>query len=550
MNILNKKSNEQLKKYVDGLPTPPDKLVRSLLPAPQDMDLDLLPTTIKEYAIELSNTIGSDPSVSVLAMLSAVCGAANARMKLTLMSGYEVPPVLWFMTIGDPSSKKTPASKPVFQIFRELEKESKLIFNKKMIKWEAREIKYNSEKKKYIDSIGEKNAERESRKKSKKKGKNTVEDTVKDTVKEKVQKKYCRAPEDLPLKPAPLRFLVGDITSQKLVRHCSLRPEGALCYLDEMTGWVKKLTNERGSEDCSAWLESYSASSYTLDRVGDGEIYCDNFAVSIYGNIQPKILKGKIKLLSESGLLQRFIPVALQNKFNKVGTPLLGEPGKVLDWEKLIRNVYNNKKLEYSLSEKAYDVFRDFQYWVFDYKRYLSKINDDDVVMTAIGKIEGVVGRLALIFHLTENSSEKEVSEDTMSKAVELAKDFIIPAYRRTYGNIEIGSNIEIDIWVIGFILKKSSSDKTISLRELKRGCSSLMKTLDIDDDNIKTALLSSSMASLEMNNWVTRDCNVGNSVKWSINRSLSVKLARFRKKFDNAVKAFREDVEKKYRMY
>jgi hypothetical protein len=34
-----------------------------------------------------------------------------------------------------------------------------------MIKWEAREIKYNSEKKKYIDSIGEKNAERESRKK-------------------------------------------------------------------------------------------------------------------------------------------------------------------------------------------------------------------------------------------------------------------------------------------------------------------------------------------------------------------------------------------------
>jgi hypothetical protein len=45
---------------------------------------------------------------------------------------------------------------------------------------------------------------------------------------------------------------------------------------------------------------------------------------------------------------------------------------------------------------------------------------------------------------------------------------------RRTYGNIEIGSNIEIDIWVIGFILKKSSSDKTISLRELKRGCSSL----------------------------------------------------------------------------
>jgi hypothetical protein len=39
-----------------------------------------------------------------------------------------------------------------------------------------------------------------------------VENTVEDTVKEKVPKKYFRAPEDLPLKPAPLRFLVGDIT--------------------------------------------------------------------------------------------------------------------------------------------------------------------------------------------------------------------------------------------------------------------------------------------------------------------------------------------------
>jgi hypothetical protein len=62
----------------------------------------------------------------------------------------------------------------------------------------------------------------------------------------------------------------------------------------------------------------------------------------------------------------------------------------------------------------------------------LAKINDDDVVMTAVGKIEGVVGRLALVFHLVNNPHEGEIPEDTMNRAIEFAKNFIIPSYRHT----------------------------------------------------------------------------------------------------------------------
>jgi hypothetical protein len=35
------------------------------MPAEPEMDLDLLPPIIKEYSTELSETIGSDPAVSV-----------------------------------------------------------------------------------------------------------------------------------------------------------------------------------------------------------------------------------------------------------------------------------------------------------------------------------------------------------------------------------------------------------------------------------------------------------------------------------------------------
>jgi hypothetical protein len=53
-----------------------------------------------------------------------------------------------------------------------------------------------------------------------------------------------RPPEDIEQPPVPLRLTVGDITSQQLVRHCALRPEGTLCYLDEMVSWVNKITDQ------------------------------------------------------------------------------------------------------------------------------------------------------------------------------------------------------------------------------------------------------------------------------------------------------------------
>jgi hypothetical protein len=91
MKNLDYRTDEQLKKQTEELPTYPEQLIHSLLPTEPAMDLELLPRIIREYALELSETIGSDPAVSVLAMLSAVCGAADARMELTLMTGYALP---------------------------------------------------------------------------------------------------------------------------------------------------------------------------------------------------------------------------------------------------------------------------------------------------------------------------------------------------------------------------------------------------------------------------------------------------------------------------
>jgi hypothetical protein len=93
----------------------------------------------------------------------------------------------------------------------------------------------------------------------------------------------------------------------------SERPRGLLCYLDEMNSWTQKLTNRASGEDRSAWVVGFEAERYEMDRVQDGSTHADNFAVSIYGNMQPQVLEDNFSDLAQDGLLQRFLPAVLRH---------------------------------------------------------------------------------------------------------------------------------------------------------------------------------------------------------------------------------------------
>jgi hypothetical protein len=62
--------------------------------------------------------------------------------RLHIVDGFEVPPVLWCMTIGDPSCKKSPATKPVFTVFKEIERENRPEYAKQRMIWEGKEVAY------------------------------------------------------------------------------------------------------------------------------------------------------------------------------------------------------------------------------------------------------------------------------------------------------------------------------------------------------------------------------------------------------------------------
>jgi hypothetical protein len=54
--------------------------------------------------------------------------------------------------IGDPSCKKSPATKPVFTVFKEIEREDKAEYAKQRMMWEGKEIAFNEQKKDYLEA--------------------------------------------------------------------------------------------------------------------------------------------------------------------------------------------------------------------------------------------------------------------------------------------------------------------------------------------------------------------------------------------------------------
>lgn len=387
-------------------------------PTPPDLDLSLFPKLIQERAQEVSIAIGCDEIVPTLSSLAAVCAVADARSRLEVVKGFKVPPILWLMTIGDPSDKKTPASRPMLATVKEIEKLQYPIYLQDLLAWEAQEILYAQKKKDFLSRVSFDFSDNED------------------------------VPVlDLPPKPCEPRFIVSDVTSQKLVHIAAGNPRGLLCHLDEMSGWIKKLTSINSTDDRSCWVVSYESDSYSMDRVSQGTIRAENLAVSIYGNIQPKVLKAHLASMESDGLLQRFIPVFLRPSETRLGRP--EHPQRHSDaYQEMLKRVYQTPTTNYSLDNQAYMAFREFQK-KYEHLKQAQRYVDDlsDSYLTSYGKLEGTVARLIFIFHLIENPHSLYVSLDTVERVIKLAQEFIIPSLHHVFNLFGSASHLDKHIY-------------------------------------------------------------------------------------------------------
>jgi hypothetical protein len=481
--------------FAQVTPTAPANLIEGLVTPPPTLNLELIPDPLRSRALEVAQSMAADPLVPIWAGLGAICAAADARIRLRLMGDWLMPPVLWLMTVGSPSAKKTPASIPMLEPLSLIEKEDYPRYKAELDKFEALDAAYASSKKAYLAAAA------------------SPEFLLNPNTNE------LPPLVAQPTPPTQLRFTVSDITSQKLIRMAADRPRGILAYLDEMKAWADKVSDKTSGENRSTWTRGYNATSETFDRVGDGTIMVEHFALSIFGNMQPRVLKSHIDGLTTDGLLQRFIFCILRDEYSdKKNDPSIPQVNKPV-WEQLIRQIYALPVMEYGLTNEAYEVFRSFQDWHLTLKRD-ERINmAKDAYIDALGKLDGLCGRLILCYHLMLDPYSPYVAGKTAYMACELVKTYIAPSLRYTLGDIggiEIGS---LDHWVADHIMLISGDCNHITLSDLRRSAKRQIAKLNTV---MADTVLTDAMSLLEQNGWVMLTESNRKTTQWAINPALA----------------------------
>ena len=473
-----------------------DEMSQMVKHAAPDIDVSVFPDVLRMRAEEISLERGCDVIVPLFAGLSAMSTAMDAQSRLYVGENYAVPPVLWTMTIGSPGDKKTPGSTPMFDVVRAIEKEQLKFHAKDLLDHESKEARYQDEKKKFIAFA-------------------TSEAGLLGEVPPEVS--------DEPIKPTPLRMLVSDVTSQKMCHILCNQPRGMTANYDELGSWVRKVNDPRSSDDRGAWIQAYEAGTYAMDRVGSGYMISNNFAATIYGNLQPKVLASEIPKMANDGLLQRFIPGIIRADKTTI-TQRVPKSNFKDDYESQIRNVFAMGKKNYYLDDDAAKAFRDYQIWFERARQDNRVLNVDDVYMTAFSKLESTVARIALIFHAYTSPLNDFVSGDTMAQAIKFVRFYVVPALKFCYQS----TFDTLDQWIVDYVTSVVGIADTVSMSEIRRSGSRTFEGLSQQDTQQK---IIDVMYILESMEWVVNVMDTRHSKIWAINPTLVESCKANRKK-------------------
>ena len=470
------------------------------------LDLSLVPPVLAQRSREVGESVGCDPAVPLWAGIAAVCGALDSRTTLKVDEKFTVRPILWLMTIGAPSDKKTPGSDPMILPLKDIEADDRDRAIRETRIWEAKEAIAIAAKKRYHAS------------------KSTPEALLETASGHGVWDDM--PPElNLPPKPHQLQITVTDITSQALARICAAQPRGVLCHLDEMSSWMRKMADPKSGESRSTWVQAHGGGVHKVDRVADGAIHVENMAVSLYGNVQPRVFATEAKQLMSDGLLQRFLYVKLDGTKTSVGAGIPEWATNEAQWLQTLRLLAAMPATQYTLSDGAREVYHGFRVYADEVRQREKLLQSSDAYQEAVGKLVGQCARMALVWHAIESPWAPEVSAGLMERVVTFIRTTVMMTLRHVL-DVTLGES-SFDAWCQDHILARSDQP-TISLSELKKDAGFRLAALarwDVDKQ------IFDAMGDLERVRWVARidEGAKGSPVVWAINPQLQVQYAEHR---------------------
>lgn len=348
-------------------------------------------------------------------LLAGAAGVVGLTRTVSTQTDWVQHCCLWIGIVGEPSSGKSPAIKPIRDILNQIEAERKPRYLEAYRKWEGS---------KAIAEQKEKNWRKRIRKLS-------CEDVER--------------PEDtyIPAMPSTYHLLYGDTTQESITKELGNNVKGALVLRDELSGWIDSMNRySSGQSERSFWLETFSGGKYIVNRVkfGTDREEVEDLMATVFGSIQPQKLKKTVINDSGDGFLARFlwvypapIPPAIPQK--KPAPDVVYNTLKNLD--KLLNpykgDIEKQRKCLY-LNNLAQTYFEE---WLLSHL-YKIKDEEDEKLSDFLGKGQGYVLRLALLLELlwwasAEYSEPTEVSLEAIQAAIELYDTYLTPMCERVY---------------------------------------------------------------------------------------------------------------------
>lgn len=372
--------------------------------------VELLPAVVGEYVGEAAASIGGDPSMIALPMLSSLAAAIGNTYAVELKRNWHEPAIVWSMVVGESGSSKSPCFRAALSFANDLDAENaprnadaRAGHHDELQRHKAALSAWQAQAKKSPGDAGD--------------------------------------PPREPEPPADIAYTVSDATIEALIHKLASNPRGLLLARDELSGWLAgfdRYSSGSGkvSGDAAQWLELHNAGRVVVDRRHAGRIEVQKAAVSVAGGIQPRTL---IKALGgehvDNGLLARFV-LAMPPQ-----SPLAwseDEPSifVVQSMRDLLASLY---AIPFTGSPKVCTLTAEGKAaWVqFFNEHQQAKAAERGPVASMMAKAEATAARLALICHLVRNATvapvlQDEIDTDDLERGIGLARWFA-HEWRRVY---------------------------------------------------------------------------------------------------------------------
>lgn len=383
----------------EGDPQPPQLKLRSV----PEFPVELLPESIQRYLALCAYQMCTPVIYQATVFLAIVGGLIGRAVQLNMRPGHDWKEVAnaWAMIVGQPSARKSPTLRQMFDLLNPIEEEAKQ--------------EYAHALKGFNDA---QNAE------PKPKGKHP------------------------PPHPKRRRLLTDDATTAKLRELLSENPRGLILRSDELKGQLEKLDRDGNEGDRSFLMQCWAGLGlYNEDRIARGSHLQIPLTLSYIGCIQPVCLAHYVQQsVGESkgadGLLQRFQMIAFPDLNPDYQICKEEMPD---EWKDAMVRLMTNIECKMRDSTRILKFSEEAQVYFNQWETTLQQNARSGIHPphweSHLGKQSKLLASLCIILHvitevLPESTEQNEIALSTIQTAEKLVSHYLEHALR-CYDSVE-----------------------------------------------------------------------------------------------------------------